>query len=255
MCTSLPFITVFVVTLYTWAVNSRCQKCPDVVTTVLHYILKWRHILCPSLSNLLQLSIPMKKSSLFINFLPVLKLHISRRKEEEERKLKLSRNVLSASLNADVDLFVLLRNLHLWPGRSLHVYLKSRQTEKDTAIMLKSESLLGWLVLHLNHFSDLSFQAKQTISMPMGSWWRHGTSSGVSPFRAYVLPQDNNTCLWWEWQYFRVVSISVSLQVSHFFPRYLLDIQIQAFGCMLMKAQGLLTSGCRFDFQPSLTVA
>lgn len=85
----------------------------------------------------------MKESSLFINFLPVLKFHVSERKEEEERKLKLSRDVLPAPLNADVDLFVLHRNPHLWPGWSLHVYLKSHITEKDTAIMLKSESLLG----------------------------------------------------------------------------------------------------------------
>lgn len=170
MRASLPFIILFLVILQTCAVNSRCQKCPDVVTTVLCYTFEWRYIFyCPSSSSLLQLSVPMKESSLFINFLPVLKLRVSERKEEEEKKLKLSRDVLPAPLNADVDLFVLLRNPHLWPGWSLHVYLKSHLTERDTAIMLKSESLLGWLVLHLNHFSHLSSQAKQTTSIPMGS--------------------------------------------------------------------------------------
>lgn len=79
----------------------------------------------------------MKESSFFINFPPVLSLHVSERKEEKERKVKLSRDVLPAPLNADVDLFVLLRNLHLRPGWPLHVYLKSHLTEKDTAITLE----------------------------------------------------------------------------------------------------------------------
>lgn len=78
----------------------------------------------------------------------VLKLCVSERRRKEKKPYsKLSRDVLPTTINVDVDLFVLLRNLHLWPVWSLHVYLKSILIEKDTAIRCKSESLPGSLVL------------------------------------------------------------------------------------------------------------
>lgn len=167
----------------------------------------------------------MKESSFFINFPPVLSLHVSERKEEKERKVKLSRDVLPAPLNADVDLFVLLRNLHLRPGWSLHVYLKSHLTEKDTAITLKSESLLEWLTLHPNHFSDLSSQAKKATSISMGSWWPKHRNSAQVIFTHGLCPASRK-------QYMCVMGMTVFQDDKHlsfptsilFFPRYFLDI-------------------------------
>lgn len=118
----------------------------------------------------------------------VLKLCVSENKKKKEPYWNLSRDVLPAPINADVDLFVLLRNLHLWPVWSLHVYLKSHLIGKDTAIRLESESLLGSLVLppelflwsvlpnQTNHFHTNWILVTETQDFSSGI-----SSQGLSP--------------------------------------------------------------------------
>lgn len=132
-------------------------KYPDVTTTdrseaTSHQAWERGHLFCCPLSySPLQLSIPRKEGCLLIIFLSgglyLNSVSLKGRRRKKKPYWKLSRDVLAAPINTDVDLFVLLRNLHLWPVWSFHVYLKSHLIEKDTAIRLKSESLPGSLVL------------------------------------------------------------------------------------------------------------
>lgn len=117
----------------------------------------------------------------------------------------MSRDVLPPPINADEDLFVLLRNPHPWPVWSLHVYLKSHLIEKDTAIRLKSESLPGSPVLppELFLWSVLPNQTNHFHTNGISWLQKHRISAQASPPKVRPLPQESNPCVWWGQQYFR----------------------------------------------------
>lgn len=116
-----------------------------------HQASKWGDFSCWPLSySPLQSSVPRKVGYLLIIFLSAGVYSVSLKGRGTKKTPKLTQTVLRCPVctsKHNVYLAVLLRNLHLWPVWSLHVYLKSHLIGKDTARRLKSESLPGSLLL------------------------------------------------------------------------------------------------------------